>query len=116
MNGHTSSCGCIRYSIGEEHIVKILKDNNIDYQREYKFSDLGNLRYDFYLPNYNRLIEFDGKQHFQDTGWGNFDGTQKRDQIKNDYAKTHNIQLVRIPYWERDKLTLELLLGDKYLI
>lgn len=116
ISGHTSSCGCIRYSIGEERIVKILEENAINYQREYKFTDLGNLRYDFYLPNYNRLIEFDGEQHFRDTGWGNFEGTQQRDQIKNDYAKLHNIQLVRIPYWERNKLTLDLLLGDKYLI
>ena len=115
-SGRTSSCGCIRYSIGEEHIVKILEDNSINYQREYKFADLGNLRYDFYLPNYNRLIEFDGEQHYRDSGWGLAYDVKQRDQIKNDYAKLHNIQLVRIPYWERDKLTLDLLLGDKYLI
>lgn len=116
VSGHTLSCGCVRYSVGEERIIKILEDNNIDYQREYKFADLGNLRYDFYLPNYNRLIEFDGEQHYRDTGWGPVYDIQQRDQSKNDYAKSHNIQLVRIPYWERDTLTLDLLLGDKYLI
>ena len=28
----------------------------------------------------------------------------------------NNIQLVRIPYWERDNITLEMILGNKYLI
>lgn len=115
-SGNTLSCGCIRYSIGEARIIKILEDNNINYQREYKFQDLGLYRYDFYLPDYNRLIEFDGEQHFRDTGWGLAYDTKQRDQIKNNYAKSHNIQLVRIPYQERDKLTLDLLLGNKYLI
>lgn len=36
--------------------------------------------------------------------------------MKNDYAFINNIQLVRIPYWERDNITLEMILGDKYLI
>lgn len=116
INGHTLSCGCIRYSVGEERIVEILKSNNINYQREYKFTDLGNLRYDFYLPSYNRLIEFDGEQHYRDTGWGPTYEVQQRDKLKNDYAKSHKIPLVRIPYQERDTLTLDLLLGDKYLI
>ena len=33
-----------------------------------------------------------------------------------DYCKNNNIQLVRIPYWERGKITLEMILGDEYLI
>ena len=41
---------------------------------------------------------------------------QKRDKEKNKYALSHNIPLIRIPYWERDNITLEMLLGDQYLI
>jgi hypothetical protein len=41
---------------------------------------------------------------------------QIRDRLKNQYAKEHNIPLVRIPYWERDKITLDMILGDKYLV
>lgn len=120
-NGHTQSCGCINYSIGEQNIIKILVENNINYIKEYIFSDLPKRRYDFYLPKYNRLIEFDGKQHFDgSTNWyksqEDFDAMKKRDQIKNNYALKHNIPLVRIPYWERDNITLEMLLGDQYLI
>jgi hypothetical protein len=38
------------------------------------------------------------------------------DKIKNNYAKEKNIPLVRIPYWERDNITLDLIMGNKYLI
>lgn len=73
------------------------------------------------MPDYNRLIEFDGEQHFKYTGAGwntkeNFEKTQKLDKIKNEYALNNNYSLVRIPYWERDNITLDMLLGDKHLI
>lgn len=116
LSGHTQSCGCIKSSIGENNIQKILQENNINYIREYIFTDLPKLRYDFYLPDLNILIEFDGEQHYRDTGWGNFEFTQNRDNIKNDYALSHNISLIRIPYYERDNITLDLIFGDKYLI
>ena len=67
-SGRTQSCGCINYSIGEQNIELLLKENNISYIKEFKFNDLGLYRFDFYLPEYNRLIEFDGKQHFQECG------------------------------------------------
>ena len=119
-NGHTTSCGCITYSIGENNIISILQSANIDFIKEYVFSDLNNRRFDFYLPEYNRLIEFDGRQHFVQSTWYNdetdFLLAQQRDKEKNQYAIEHNIPLVRIPYTERDNITLDMLLGDKYLI
>lgn len=42
--------------------------------------------------------------------------TKNNDIIKNKYSKDNNIPLVRIPYWERNKMTLEMLLGKEYLI
>lgn len=119
-SGHTCSCGCIR-SIGESIIQNILQNNNISFIKEYVFKDLAGetshpYRFDFFLPDFNRLIEFDGKQHYSDTTWGSLDQSQQRDKIKNEYALKNNIPLVRIPYWERDNITLEMLLGDKYLI
>ena len=42
--------------------------------------------------------------------------TQYYDQIKNEYAKSHNIPLKRIPYWDYDKITLENIMSDKWLI
>lgn len=125
-NNQTQSCGCEKSSIGEVNIVKVLQENNIIFEREKKFRNLVNpdtnkqLRYDFYLPDYNRLIEFDGLQHNEVNkyfgGYLEFEKRQKLDQIKNDYAKYNGIELIRIPYKERDQITIELLLGNKYLI
>lgn len=119
--GKIQSCGCITYSIGEKNIENLLIENSIQYVKEYKFKDLGEYRYDFYLPTLNRLIEFDGKQHFQECGgsWDendNLEQRQARDKIKNNYAISNNIDLVRIPYWKRDTITIEMLLEDEYLI
>ena len=41
---------------------------------------------------------------------------QKNDDLKNQYALSHNIPLVRIPYNKRDSMNLDDLLGSKYLI
>lgn len=41
---------------------------------------------------------------------------KKPDEIKNEYAFSHGIDLVRIPYWERDNITLNMLLGNQYLV
>lgn len=119
LSGRTKSCGCINYSIGEKNIAELLEQNNIAFIREYKFQDLSNYRYDFYLPEYNRLIEFDGKQHYMSSGtWDKdtLEQRQNRDEEKNQYALNHNIDLVRIPYWQRDKITLDMILGDYYLV
>lgn len=119
---HTTSCGCLRTSVGEHNIAQILETNQIPYIKEYQIKELGKLRYDFYLPNMNRLIEFDGVQHFENnpaSKWnqnGKFEKRQENDGIKTEYAIKHNYELVRIPYWERDYITLEMLIGDQYLI
>ena len=114
------SCGCLNASIGELNIIKLLIENNIAYIKEYKVKELGNLRYDFYLPKYNRLIEFDGTQHYEECAgvWDNLDSLearQSRDEKKNKYAILNNIDLVRIPYWARDNITLDMILGNQYL-
>ena len=96
--------------------IDILIKNNIPYQTQVTFNDLKNikpLRFDFgiYDKNTNqliRLVEFDGIQHFKPQNYftHSLEETQKSDKIKNKYAKKNNIPLVRIPYTERDKITL----------
>lgn len=126
---YTVSCGCLTRSIGEENIETILKNNHMSFNSEYVFLDLrsdrdGYLRYDFAVLDSNnspiRLIEFDGEQHFKPVdmfgGEEKFKILQHNDQLKNQYALSHNIPLVRIPYYLRDIITLEDLMGDKYLI
>lgn len=123
--GLTISCGCIT-SVGEENIRNLLNQNNIIFETQKTFPDLRIediwfYRYDFYLPDFNRLIEFDGEQHYSysNKGWNTEDKfckTQESDKIKNEYALSHNIDLVRIPYWERDNVTLDMIMGDEYLV
>ena len=127
---HTTSCGCLNSSIGVNNIIKLLKENNISYATEYKIKDLYDkdrdhpFRFDIAIYKDDiliRFIEYDGIQHYKQT-WGVWKGNisletqQERDHLKNKYALSHNIPLVRIPYWERDNITLDMLMGDKYLI
>lgn len=123
-SGNTTSCGCVNYSIGEKNIEKILKTNNISFISQYTEPSLKLKKFDFAICDIEkivRLIEFDGEQHYIDRKgvWNSvetLEDIQKRDKIKNEWAAAHNIPLVRIPYWERDNITLEMLLGDKYLV
>ena len=123
--GNTTSCGCINYSIGEKYIEEILKSNSILFKSQYSDPSLNKKRFDFAIKdeknNIIRLIEFDGKQHYSDISgiWNSqetLEDIQSRDFQKNKWAQEHNIPLVRIPYWERDNITLEMIMGDKYLI
>lgn len=129
LSGKIHSCGCNKKSYGEIKINNILLENNILFISEYSFYDLkgtngGYLRYDFAILDNNnkvvRLIEFDGEQHFYiNTKFGGKEQFQTRiqyDTLKNQYAKEHNIPLVRIPYYELNSITLETIMGDKYLI
>lgn len=119
--GEVKSCGCLTASIGEKKIEKILKDNQINFEKEKKFSDCKSeknkyLRYDFYLPGYNLLIEYDGVQHYIDKKWDNLEEMQQRDNIKTSYALKNGYSLVRIPYTELNNIDLEMILGDKFLV
>lgn len=126
---HTYSCGCIKYSIGVKNIIMLLQENSIEYQLEVPAYDIEGInnsqpcRFDFAIIDQNtiiRLIEFDGEQHYkQMNGYMANEPLQKRqerDMKKNQWAFEHNIPLVRIPYWERNNITLEMILGDQYLV
>lgn len=123
---HTTSCGCINYSIGEKNIEQVLKENNINFQKEFSFEDLKNnkkLRFDFAIfdkqGNLYELIEFDGRQHNNIyTPWDSNETMQDRqfrDNLKNEYCLKNNIKLIRIPYNYRDKITIQLLELEKLL-
>lgn len=115
--GNTKSCGCI-VSQGEYRISQLLKQNDIQFESQKTFSDCINpetntrLRFDFYLPDYNCCIEYDGIQHFKNKIYSRSYFTPEilnkikyRDKIKNKYCCSHNIRLVRIPYTQYSKLT-----------
>lgn len=99
-------------STGEKLIEFWLNKNSIKYERQKTFNECKNrrkLRYDFYLPNQNVLIEYDGRQHFKSIecfgGENEFKSTQLNDRIKTEYAEKNNIKLLRIPYIKRKNLS-----------
>lgn len=111
--GRSISCGCYKKSKGEEKIENILNELNIQYETQKQFPNLfsinnGKLRFDFYLPLYNIVLEYQGKQHYTNIEyWGGEKGLQDRqtnDNIKRQWCKENNIKLIEIPYWDFDKL------------
>ena len=103
-------CSHCSLSGGEKRIENWLRYNNIDYIYEQKYDNLtgingGNLSYDFYLPKYNLLIEYQGEQHEHQCGiFGDFERQQEHDKRKREYAKEHNIELLEIWYWDFDRI------------
>jgi hypothetical protein len=110
-NNFLSGNGCpvCQESKGERNISKILTDKNIPFLRQHKFKDCVSdrkfcykLPFDFYLPDYNSCIEYDGTQHFEEVklfgGEEGFKRRQELDKIKDLFCKKNNINLIRIPY------------------
>ena len=119
VSGATRSCGCLGKSIGEHTIAKILKDNNINFQKEVKFDDLKDetyLRFDFGIydshNNLIKLIEYNGRQHTDKASLWHTEKVIKHDKMKIDYCKKHNIKLLVINYQDLDKINLEFLLNQ----
>ncbi len=118
-SGHTSSCGC-KCSLGEEKVYNVLKENNFKVESQYTFNDCKSskynaiLKFDFYLPDYNCCIEYQGQQHYGYTsGWNNknnFEHRQELDEDKRQYCKKHNIKLVEIPFTDFDIIDREYIL------
>jgi hypothetical protein len=97
-----------RISRGAFTVLSYLERIKIPYESEKRFDDCRNkktLPFDFYLPDHNLLIEYDGIQHVQPVDfWGGqlgFEYRQECDGIKNKYAYNNNIPLLRIPHTTR---------------
>lgn len=119
--GHKLSCGCMK-SVGESKLVSIFNKLQIQYEtqkmfKDCKFKDTDSYaRFDFYLPEYNILIEYDGIQHYisKNSGWSNqeqLEYTQSHDEYKNQWCEKNNITLIRIPYFDLEKLNEEYILN-----
>ena len=100
-------CPICSESKGEKKITRILKNSNIKFDKQKTFEnckDKNKLAFDFYIPDINTCIEYDGKQHFEPIEWfgglPNFIITKKHDEIKNLYCKDNNIKILRISYVE----------------
>ena len=92
---------------GETLITKILNNLNIHFEYQKTFNDLKDtqpLSYDFFISSQGILIEYQGRQHYEPVdhfgGEDQFKIQRKHDKIKADYAKSHNYNLIDIPYTE----------------
>jgi len=97
-------------SYGESEVAKILDNIGITYERYRVFEYCTNLKqgrscrklpFDFYIPNMNTLIEYDGEQHFKVSnlyGEKKFESTVKNDLLKDDFCIKNNIKLIRLHY------------------
>ncbi len=106
-NNHLKGIGCpvCKCSKGELKIIKLLEKNNIKYICQKTFNECifkKKLPFDFYLPDYNICIEYNGEQHYKIIeNWGGLDNfiiRQERDKIKKEYCLINNIPLITISY------------------
>ena len=101
---HLSPRGCpyCKQSTGEQIIRNFLKENNVDFEIEYKFEgckDAKPLPFDFYIPKLNVLVEIQGEQHYKKMGLE----TRKRfllrkhhDWLKRKFARDNGIKLISL--------------------
>lgn len=111
-SAHLRMQGCpkCKCSHGESQIVTYLDSNTIKYIKEYKIpapltlKETGFCRVDFYIPELNAIIEFNGIQHYRSHHYfgGNeqFIKQQERDQYVREYCKNNCLKLLEIKYDE----------------
>ena len=108
-------------SKGEEKCSKYFDSHNVEYVKQKIFDDLVGskgkpLRFDFFLPKYNVLIEYQGEQHERAVDF--FGGQEKfeiqvyYDNLKRNFAKEHRYKLLEISF--RDYNNIDIIL-DNYL-
>lgn len=112
-------CGLIDVESKDvKKIKKYLDDKHIKYKQEVKFKtckDKKLLPFDFYLTNYDLLVEYDGIQHFKNSyGKESFEICKKHDKIKNDWCKENNKDLLRINYKQNPVQVLKEYLNENY--
>lgn len=117
-SGRVHSCGCIS-SLSEYNFEQLLKEHNVQYVKQYKFSDCKykrSLPFDFAIKINDKivgLVELQGEQHYypftfcgesKEKKKNNVEKLQVKDSIKRNYCKNNNIPLLEIKYIYFNKL------------
>lgn len=122
--GDGSGCPLCKLSKGEGRIRRFFVDNNISYISQKTFDGLLGcggkpLRFDFYLPNYNLLLEYQGQFHDNTVSYQTkerYERLKEHDKRKKIFAKENGYELFEIWYQDYDNIETilqEKLLGDK---
>lgn len=113
-HSHTSGTGCTKCSVskGENVISWFLNMKNIKYETQKTFDDCvykRKLRFDFYLPEYNTCIEYNGIQHYEEVksfgGHSYLLDIKNKDNIKVNYCNNVNINLLVIKYTDFENIS-----------
>jgi hypothetical protein len=128
-NNHLQGMGCpwCNKSKGEKRISQILFEKNIKSIPLKKYDDCISYRsrnelskrcykleFDFYLPENNTLVEYDGEYHFiqrKNVSLEQYRYNVLNDREKNEYTKAKNIKFIRIGYLDKENIEEELMKG-----
>jgi hypothetical protein len=114
-----NGCPKCNQSHGERLVGQILDKYNIKYEKQQTFDKCKYKRclpFDFYLEQYNVLIEFQGIHHYKNRYLNSIfvfnhrysneelDLTAKKDKIKQNFCYRNKIKLIRIPYYRMNKI------------
>lgn len=96
---------CTKSKSNLEYLIEeYLKEKNIQYTNQKKFKWCKNIRelpFDFYLDDYNTVIEVNGSQHYYENKIfeQSLEEQQKIDNYKKECCIKNNIKYVSIPFW-----------------
>jgi very-short-patch-repair endonuclease len=112
---HLLGCGCPKccMSKGESLVIQCLNFYGVMYTCQKTFQNLYDenvLKFDFFIPSINLLIEFDGEQHYKCIehfgGVNTFEKNKKHDNMKDHYALTSGLSLVRIAFEQINNINM----------
>lgn len=106
----TSAQGCPSCvnvgSMAEQIIIAALREHEVIVHKEYTFSDCVSptsgrkLRFDFYIPSHNLILEYHGEQHFRKSpmmhNGDRFERMQEHDRIKKVYALENGYTFIEL--------------------
>ena len=121
---HDSNCPHCKDSKGERKISNCLNYKNVNYKKQFIFSnsEIKNSRFDFRInnENFNGVIEYHGSQHYIPKSFGTnksnktkeiaLENNVRRDYKKEKWCLENNIKILIIPYWDFDNI--EIILND----
>lgn len=122
-HSRTISCGCLRESGGELKIKQILEQYNYNFQKQYRIKEKKDnyvMIFDFVIFDENnqiiKCIEYDGEQHFRPIeffgGEEQYQIQRMRDERKNKWCENNGIVLLRVPYYDFNKIDKNYLFPD----
>lgn len=120
LHGH--SCPHCAKSLMENRVKQLLDECQINYEQQKTFNwlkNIGKLKIDFYLPDYNIALECQGLQHYKPIemfgGEERLKIIQERDRIKKDLCEKHGIKILYFSDF-KDKLPNFVIKDKKVLL